>query len=59
MESSNHWRESFFSSYWGGGGGLTGKSRFMVTFKEKIVLIFTSLVLTGHMQKAVSLTLKE
>ena len=58
MESSNHWRESFFSSYWGG-GGLTGKSRFMVTFKEKIVLIFTSLVLTGHMQKAVSLTLKE
>ena len=57
MESSNHWRESFFSSYWG--GGLTGKSRFMVTFKEKIVLIFTSLVLTGHIQKAVSLTLKE
>ena len=57
MESSNHW-ESFFSSYWGG-GGIKGKSRFMVTFKEKIVLIFTSLVLTGHMQKAVSLTLKE
>ena len=87
LESSNHWGESFFSSYGragpygehsdngnqrcvcvcvsGGGGGcghnsgqnnyhtiafcFQGKATFIVTFKEEIVFIFTSLVLKGHM----------
>ena len=35
MESSNHWRESFFSSYWGGGGGVKGEKQIYGHFQRK------------------------
>ena len=38
MESSNHWRESFFSSYWGGGGageGVKGEKQIYGHFQRQ------------------------
>ena len=41
MESSNHWRESFFSSYWGGGwgggggGGVNGEKQIYGHYQRK------------------------